>query len=61
MKLAEKMNAWYGWIGLFTAVGKLADAKLLTEAGEKEYWMNRAYVEENRILRDWYGRFGLHD
>ena len=34
--------------GLFTAVGKLVDAKLLTEEEEKEYWKNRAYFE--RVL-----------
>ena len=32
--------------GLFTAVGKLVDAKLLTEEEEKEYWRNRAYFEK---------------
>jgi len=34
--------------GLFTAVGKLVDAKLLSESEEKEYWKNREYFE--RIL-----------
>ena len=34
--------------GLFTAVGKLVDAKLLTENEEKEYWKTRAYFE--RVL-----------
>lgn len=34
--------------GLFTAVGKLVDAKLLTEDEEKTYWRNREYFE--RIL-----------
>ena len=34
--------------GLFTAVGKLVDEKLLTEQEEKEYWRNRAYFE--RVL-----------
>ena len=29
--------------GLFTAVGKLVDERLLTEQEEKEYWRNRAY------------------
>ena len=28
--------------GLFTAVGKMVDAKLLTEEEEKEDWRNRA-------------------
>ena len=32
--------------GLFTAIGKLVDAKTLSEAEEKEYWNNRAYFEE---------------
>ena len=34
--------------GIFTAVGKLVDAKLLTEEEEKEYWKNREYFE--RVL-----------
>lgn len=32
--------------GLFTAVGKLAEAGLLTGEEEKEYWENRAYFEK---------------
>ena len=32
--------------GIFTAVGKLADAKLLSEEEEKEYWQNREYFEK---------------
>ena len=32
--------------GLFTAVGKLVDAKLLTEEEEKEYWRQRKYFEK---------------
>lgn len=32
--------------GLFTAVGKLVDAKLLTEEEEKEYWRQRQYFEK---------------
>lgn len=34
--------------GLFTAVGKLVDAKTLTAEEEKAYWENRAYFE--RVL-----------
>ncbi len=34
--------------GLFTAIGKLVDAKLLSDKEEKEYWKNRAYFE--RVL-----------
>ena len=32
--------------GLFTAVWRLADAGLLSEEEEKEYWENRAYFEK---------------
>ncbi|MBQ4185552.1 MAG: HAD family hydrolase [Clostridiales bacterium] len=32
--------------GIFTAVWKLVEAKLLTEEEEKEYWKNRVYFEE---------------
>lgn len=32
--------------GIFTAVGKLVDVKIMTEDEEKEYWKNRAYFEE---------------
>ena len=32
--------------GLFTAIGKLVDAKTLTEEEEKEYWKNREYFEK---------------
>ena len=32
--------------GIFTTVGKLVDAKLLTEEEEKEYWKNREYFEK---------------
>ena len=34
--------------GLFTAVGKLVDAGMLSEKEEQDYWKNREYVE--RIL-----------
>ena len=34
--------------GLFTAVGKLVDAKILTEAETAEYWKQREYFE--RVL-----------
>ena len=34
--------------GLFTAVGKLVDAGMLSEKEEKDYWKNREYFE--RIL-----------
>ena len=32
--------------GIFTAVGKLVDAKRLTAEEEKQYWENRAYFEK---------------
>ena len=32
--------------GIFTAVGKLVEAKILTEEEEKEYWKNREYFEK---------------
>ncbi len=32
--------------GLFTAIWKLVDAKILSEEEEKEYWKNRAYFEK---------------
>lgn len=32
--------------GIFTAVGKLVDAKVLTENEISEYWKNRKYFEE---------------
>ena len=32
--------------GLFTAIGKLVDANLLSEKEEKDYWKNRAYFEK---------------
>ena len=32
--------------GIFTTVGKLVDAKILTEEETKEYWKNREYFEE---------------
>ena len=34
--------------GIFTVVGKLVDAKLLSEDEEKQYWDQRAYFE--RVL-----------
>ena len=34
--------------GIFTAVGKLVDSKMLTAEEEKEYWRNREYFE--RVL-----------
>lgn len=34
--------------GIFTTVGKLVDAKLLSEDEEKQYWDQRAYFE--RVL-----------
>ena len=33
-------------IGLFTAIGKLVDAKTLTEEETAEYWKNREYFEK---------------
>ena len=35
--------------GIFTAIGKLADACILSEEETAEYWKNRAYVT-TRIL-----------
>ena len=32
--------------GIFTAVWRLVDSKMLTEEEEKEYWRNREYFEE---------------
>lgn len=32
--------------GIFTAIGKLVDLKILTIEEEKEYWKNRKYFEE---------------
>ena len=32
--------------GLFTAIGKLVDAKILTEEETAEYWKNREYFEK---------------
>lgn len=32
--------------GIFTTVGKLVDAKTVTEEEAAEYWRNRAYFEE---------------
>lgn len=32
--------------GIFTAVGKLVDAGILTEEEQKEYWKNRGYFEK---------------
>ncbi len=32
--------------GIFTAIGKLVDAKVLNEAETTEYWKNREYFEE---------------
>ncbi len=32
--------------GIFTAVGKLVDAKVLTEEETTEYWKNREYFEK---------------
>ena len=32
--------------GIFTAIGKLVEAKTLTEDEEKEYWIQREYFEK---------------
>ena len=40
--------------GLFTAIGKLVDAKTLTEAEEKEYWRNRKYFEKELPVPPFY-------
>ena len=51
MKYYRVHTADIAWItqqprGLFTAIGKLVDAKTLTEEEEKEYWKNREYFEK---------------
>ena len=51
MKYFRVHTADIAWItqqprGLFTAIGKLVDAKQLTEEEEKEYWKNREYFEK---------------
>ena len=51
MKYFRVHTADMAWItkqprGLFTAIGKLVDAKTLTEEEEKEYWKNREYFEK---------------
>ena len=35
--------------GIFTAIGKLVDADILSEEETAEYWKNRAYFE--KVLR----------
>ena len=40
--------------GIFTTVGKLVDAKVLTEEEEKEYWKNREYFEEKLPVPPFY-------
>lgn len=40
--------------GIFTTVGKLVDAKVLTEEEEKEYWKNREYFEEKLPVPTFY-------
>jgi len=32
--------------GIFTAIGKLVDGKVLSESEEREYWKNREYFEK---------------
>ena len=32
--------------GIFTAIGKLVDGKVLSESEESEYWKNREYFEK---------------
>ena len=40
--------------GLFTAIGKLVDAKILTEEEEKKYWQNREYFERELPVPPFY-------
>ena len=40
--------------GIFTTVGKLVDAKVLTAEEEKEYWKNREYFEEKLPVPPFY-------
>ena len=40
--------------GIFTAVGKLVDAKLLSEDEEKQYWDQRAYFERGLPVPPFY-------
>ena len=51
MKYYRVHTADIAWLtqqprGIFTAIGKLVDAKTLTEEEEKEYWKNREYFEK---------------
>ncbi len=40
--------------GIFTAIGKLVDAKILSEDEEKEYWRNREYFERELPVPPFY-------
>lgn len=40
--------------GLFTAIGKLVEAKTLTEEEEKKYWQNREYFERELPVPPFY-------
>jgi len=59
MKYYRVHTADIAWItqqprGLFTAIGKLVDAKTLTEEEEKEYWKNREYFEKELPVPPFY-------
>ena len=40
--------------GLFTAIAKLVEAKILTEEEEKKYWQNREYFERELPVPPFY-------
>lgn len=40
--------------GIFTAIGKLVDAKILSEDEEKAYWRNREYFERKLPVPPFY-------
>ena len=55
--------------GIFTAIGKLVDAKILSEEETVEYWKNREYFEKVLPVPPFYDEanpdkattwFGLH-
>lgn len=46
--------------GIFTAIGKMVDLKILTIEEEKEYWKNREYFEEVLPVPPFYDQ-GNHD
>ncbi len=42
--------------GIFVAIWKLVEAKLLTEEETKEYWKNREYFEKNLPVPPYYAK-----